>query len=120
MENQWREKLGIEIGMTKDQALEKFIDWQQNKKTCQRCEGDKYVDYCPIHLICEEAQNERDAKGFQSKLPCGERPRPPCKRWMTEGFNPRSRAGSDQIYLFPYHMTHWFQSTLPCGERRLV
>jgi hypothetical protein len=50
-------KFGIEFGMSKEQALEKFIDWQQNKKTCQRCEGEKYVQYCPIHLICKEAQD---------------------------------------------------------------
>jgi len=45
----WREKLGVKIGMTKEEALEKFLEWQVNKKTCQRCEGEKYIDYCPIH-----------------------------------------------------------------------
>lgn len=90
MENQWREKLGIEIGMTKDQALEKFIDWQQNKKTCQRCEGDKYVDYCPIHLICEEAQNERDAKGNDNRGRTSQTDEP--KTLRTELSQTRERA----------------------------
>lgn len=53
----WRDRLGIEIGMTKEQALERFIAWRSNKKTCFRCEGEKYIDYCPLHLTCEEADN---------------------------------------------------------------
>lgn len=56
----WRAELAIELGMTKDQALEKFLEWQGTKKTCQRCEGEKYWDYCPIRLICKEANNVRN------------------------------------------------------------
>lgn len=57
-----RNELGIEIGMSKEQALEKFMEWREKEKTCQRCEGDKYVCFCPIHLICEEAnlKDERE------------------------------------------------------------
>lgn len=51
----WRLKLGIEIGMSKRQALEKFLEWQEGKRTCQRCEGEEYFDYCPVRLICKEA-----------------------------------------------------------------
>jgi len=57
----YREDLGIKAGMSKEEAFEKFREWQQTKKTCQRCEGEKYKDCCPVHLICEEA-NERNAK----------------------------------------------------------
>ena len=53
----WRDKLGIHIGMTKAQALDKFISWRENKRTCLRCEGEKYIEFCPVHLICEEANN---------------------------------------------------------------
>jgi hypothetical protein len=63
----WQDEIGITFGMAKDEALEKFREWQLKKKTCQRCEGDKYVQFCLIHLICEEAQNERDAKGNDNR-----------------------------------------------------
>jgi hypothetical protein len=53
----WRLKLGIEVGMSKDEALEKFRVWREKMKTCERCEGEKYVEFCPIHLICKEADN---------------------------------------------------------------
>jgi hypothetical protein len=56
----WQSVFGIEFGMSKEEAFEKFIDWQQDKKTCQRCEGDKYWAYCPIRLVCKEANNVRD------------------------------------------------------------
>ncbi len=58
----WRIELGIEKGMSKEEAFEKFREWQLNKKTCQRCEGDKYFEYCPIRLVCKEADNVRDAE----------------------------------------------------------
>ena len=60
--NYWRNELGIEIGMSKDVALEKFREWQQKKKTCQRCEADQYIELCPIQNICKEANHERDVK----------------------------------------------------------
>ena len=55
----WREKLGIEIGMSKEEGLSKFKEWQGTKKICQRCSEDlfKYREYCPVRLICEEAEN---------------------------------------------------------------
>jgi len=52
----WREKLGIKIGMTKEEALECFMEWRTDKKTCERCDGTEYVSFCPVHLICEEAE----------------------------------------------------------------
>ena len=58
----WQDKLNISFGMSKEEALENFRIWRETKKTCQRCEFDKYVQFCPIHLICEDANNERDAK----------------------------------------------------------
>ena len=76
---------------------------------------------------------------FQSTLPCGERPillsshnqwpwvsiHAPVRgaticRWMSStgfpSFNPRSRAGSDDVTCYG-ESCGWFQSTLPCGER---
>ena len=50
----YREELGIELGMSKEEALEKFLEWQASKKACQRCEGKKYVEFCPYNLICRE------------------------------------------------------------------
>jgi hypothetical protein len=62
---QWKEKLGIEPGMSKEQALQKFLEWQSDKKTCQRCVGEQYVSYCPIYLVCKEAMDyeQRDVEG---------------------------------------------------------
>jgi hypothetical protein len=51
----YRDELGINIGMAKEQALGKFLEWQQTRKTCDRCEGEKYVAYCPVNVICKEA-----------------------------------------------------------------
>lgn len=53
----YREELGIKIGMSKEEALEKFREWRLTKKTCDRCEGEKYVAFCPFHLICKEAMD---------------------------------------------------------------
>jgi hypothetical protein len=57
----WQEKLNIHYGMEKEEALENFREWREKMKTCQRCECDKYLEFCPIHLICEES-NVRDAE----------------------------------------------------------
>lgn len=57
----WREKLRIEVGMSREEALDRFVEWRSTKKTCQRCEGEKYVDCCPVHLICEETDYVGDA-----------------------------------------------------------
>ncbi len=64
LEKRWQ-KLGTEIGMTKDQALEQFRTWREKMKTCSRCEGEKYVDFCPVHLICKEATDyeQRNVEG---------------------------------------------------------
>jgi hypothetical protein len=58
-----RERAGITLGMSKDEALEKFRLWRERMRTCQRCECDKYIDFCPFHLICMEADDVRDAEG---------------------------------------------------------
>jgi len=58
----WREKLGIEIGMSKEQALECFREWRDSKITCERCDGTEYVSFCPVHLICEEADHVQIAE----------------------------------------------------------
>ena len=68
----WQEKLGIARGMSKEEALEKFREWRGKMKTCERCmdedENKKYVQFCPIHLICEEADNEqRNVEGNDNR-----------------------------------------------------
>ncbi len=55
----WQEELNICFGMSKEDAFENFRQWREGKKTCQRCEGEKYVESCPIKNICKEADNER-------------------------------------------------------------
>jgi hypothetical protein len=54
---EWQEEFEIEFGMTKEEAFEKFLEWQASKKTCQRCEGEEYAAYCPVNLICKEAMD---------------------------------------------------------------
>lgn len=56
----YQEALGIYLGMSKQEAFENFRVWQETKKTCQRCEGEKYKEYCPFHLICKQAEEEKD------------------------------------------------------------
>ncbi len=56
----WQEKLDIHYGMSKEKALDKFVEWRMTKKTCLRCEGDKLAEFCPVYLICQEADNVRD------------------------------------------------------------
>ncbi len=74
----WREVLEISVGMSKEQALEKFAEWRSTKKTCQRCEGEKLTDYCQLKLICMEVDyvngnasgndnRRRTSKAFESK-----------------------------------------------------
>ncbi len=55
----WQEKLDIHFGMTKEEALDQFREWRGTKKTCERCQGNeyKYEQYCPVRLICKEAQD---------------------------------------------------------------
>jgi len=54
----WRERLGIAPGMSKAEALKTFLEWKENKRTCERCGGEALVDFCPIRLICREADKE--------------------------------------------------------------
>ena len=61
----WREKLGVEVGMSKEEALECFREWRLNKKTCERCEGEEYVSFCPVHVICRES----DVGGMDIAIP---------------------------------------------------
>jgi hypothetical protein len=58
----WREKLGIKVGSTKEEGLECFMEWRATQKTCERCDGDAYVSFCPVRLICEEADVAELAK----------------------------------------------------------
>jgi hypothetical protein len=55
-------EMGIEVGMTKEQAWECFREWRDSKKTCERCNGTEYVSFCPVHLICEEADTAQEAE----------------------------------------------------------
>lgn len=60
----WQMELEVHYGMDREEALEKFRVWREKKKTCLRCECEKYVEYCEIHLICEEAnKDERPTSG---------------------------------------------------------
>ncbi len=72
----WRERLGIEIGISKQRAFEIFLEWRSTKKTCDRCEGDKYFDLCPVRLICQEADNVRDATGNDNRTRATKTPEP--------------------------------------------
>ncbi len=54
---------------------------------------------------------------FQSTLPCGERLPHLLHAPLLFGFNPRSRAGSDEMLTRYMQLPLTFQSTLPCGER---
>lgn len=52
-----REKLGIKLGMSKEEALEKFMQWKADKRTCERCEEDKLSQFCDLRSICKEAED---------------------------------------------------------------
>lgn len=54
------QRLGIQVGDTKEQAIERFLEWRDSKKTCERClsNNKKYGDDCPICLICKQADEE--------------------------------------------------------------
>ncbi len=68
----WQEKLGIEFGMTKQEALEKFHQWREKKKTCERCECESYLSYCPVRLICEEAEEgEHEYESARGQIDSG-------------------------------------------------
>jgi len=69
----WKEEFGTETGMPKEEAFEKFLEWKDSKKTCTRCEEKQYTRYCPVHLICKQADEEEvvknvgDAKGNDNR-----------------------------------------------------
>jgi hypothetical protein len=86
LDNNWREKLGVEPGMSKEETLSKFPGWRVTKKTCERCEEKDLSEFCPLHLICEEADRkemEEDARrqSIHGKNGYGE------ARFEEEGFN---------------------------------
>jgi len=56
----WREKLGIELGMSRTEALDKFLEWKDKQHTCDRCEeGKHYQRECPIVGPCTQAKERR-------------------------------------------------------------
>ena len=57
----YRNKFRIQIGMSRQEALEIFDEWRIGKKTCLRCEGEKYFDLCPMRWICKEADDVGNA-----------------------------------------------------------
>ena len=57
---------------------------------------------------------------FQSTLPRGERQVSSIMGISSDGFNPRSRGGSDVRHPFYLRFKFRFQSTLPRGERRIL
>jgi len=69
----WKEEFGIETGMPKEEAFQKFLEWKDSKKTCTRCEENQYTRYCPVHLIRKQADEEEvvknvgDAKGNDNR-----------------------------------------------------
>jgi hypothetical protein len=62
-----KEQTGIKIGMSKEEAFEKFRFWREKMKTCQRCEDKDLFQYCPFHLICEEADYVRNVEGNDNR-----------------------------------------------------
>ena len=56
--NKWREELGVTPSMSKEEALGRFREWRESKKTCQRCEEKDLSGFCPLYLICEEADRK--------------------------------------------------------------
>ncbi len=87
----WREELNIHVGMSKEQAFENFRVWRGTKKTCERCEGDKYRDYCDLKNFCEEADNdERNTTGDDNRGRVTKAPEP--KTFRTHVFTQRQRA----------------------------
>ena len=55
---------------------------------------------------------------FQSTLPRRERLLSGCSISFSDGFNPRSHAGSDRVTVCIFYNQIGFQSTLPRRERR--
>lgn len=62
---EWREEFGIEIAITEREALERFLEWREPKRTCERCiaEGDKqYREFCRVHFVCNQADKLEEEK----------------------------------------------------------
>lgn len=51
----WQERLVVSIGLKTQEVLEKFLLWQEGKKTCERCGGEEYFDFCPVRFVCRAA-----------------------------------------------------------------
>ena len=62
----WQGKLGIEPGMSKEEALQKFLEWSEGKKTCERCGGKEYFIFCPVKLVCREAMTLSEREGVET------------------------------------------------------
>jgi hypothetical protein len=60
--NKWREELEVTPSMSKEEVLNKFREWRESKKTCQRCEEKNLSVFCPVRLICEEADRKEPEK----------------------------------------------------------
>jgi hypothetical protein len=58
-----RERTGISIGMSREEALERFSAWQEKIKTCGRCLPDfEYSEFCPFIFICKEIQAAEEVR----------------------------------------------------------
>lgn len=58
-----REKTGIEVGMSEQEALERFSALQEKIKTCGRCLPDfEYKEWCPFIFICKEIQAQEEVR----------------------------------------------------------
>lgn len=63
--DKWRQESGVTPGMSKEEALGRFREWRATKKTCERCEEKGLSKFCPLHLVCEEAdrkESEEDGR----------------------------------------------------------
>lgn len=69
--NKWREELWVTPAMSKEEALYRFREWRESKKTCQRCEEKDLPGFCPLHLICEEA-DRKESEGDGREIVIGE------------------------------------------------
>jgi hypothetical protein len=59
----WQEKLGIYPGIGREQALEKFREWRDSMKTCERCEDKELTKFCPVYSLCIQSNEEVEENG---------------------------------------------------------
>ena len=62
----WQLRLGIEPGMSREQALALFLEWRATKRTCQRCGLKKLVDFCPVRVMCGQANEYERSMDYAS------------------------------------------------------